>query len=416
MIEWSETQRMLRDALRNFIEAEIAPRLGEFEHGDTPPYEVLRKMIKTFGIDAMATQQFQKQIKKAKALKAGETPPDKKKDDDPARAMMRGEEAAMSMIPIIELCRYCPGMVTAMGVSMGLTGGAIMSKGTIAQKEKWALPLLTLEKVGAWAITEPNSGSDAFGSMKASAKRSDDGGYILNGNKTFITNGPYADTIIFICKLDEPGVEPKNRKVLSFILDSGMQGLTQSKPFRKMGIHSSPTGELFLDDVKVGPERLLGETEEVSARSGAKDTFSMERSGVAAMALGIVEKCLELSVKYAKEREQFGQPIGQFQLIQLKLAKMEVARLNLQNLVFMHIEMMGKGKQLSLSEASAMKLYAAQAAVEVALEAVQIHGGNGYMAEYHVEQLCRDAKILQIYAGTDEIQVTHIAKDLLSRH
>lgn len=416
MIEWSEPQRMLRDALRSFIEAEIAPRLDEFEHGDTPPYEVLRKMIKTFGIDAMATQQFQKQIKKAKALEAGETPPDKKKEDDPARAVMRGEEAAMSMIPIIELCRYCPGMVTAMGVSMGLTGGAIMSKGTIAQKEKWALPLLTLEKVGAWAITEPNSGSDAFGSMKASAKRTDDGGYILNGNKTFITNGPYADTIIFICKLDEPGVEPKNRKVVSFILDSGMQGLTQSKPFRKMGIHSSPTGELFLDDVKVGPERLLGETEEVSARSGAKDTFSMERSGVAAMALGIVEKCLELSVKYAKVREQFGQPIGQFQLIQLKLAKMEVARLNLQNLVFMHIEMVGKGKQLSLSEASAMKLYAAQAAVEVALEAVQIHGGNGYMAEYQVEQLCRDAKILQIYAGTDEIQITHIARDLLSRN
>jgi hypothetical protein len=133
------------------------------------------------------------------------------------------------------------------------------------------------------------------------------------------------------------------------------------------------------------------------------------------MALGIVEKCLELSVKYANERIQFGKSIGQFQLIQLKLAKMEVARANLQNLVFRYIELISYNRRPTLAEASAMKLYAAQAAVEVAMEAVQVHGGNGYMAEYRVEQLARDAKILQIYGGTDEIQITHIAKDLLSR-
>jgi len=415
MIDWSEPQRMMRDAVRSFVEAEIAPKVEELEHGDTPPYDVLRKMIKTFGIDVMARAQFEKTISKEKAIAAGEYEPKNSSKSDEEKEMMRGEETAMSLIPIIELCKYCPGMVTAMGVSMGLTAGAIMSKGTIAQKERWAPELLTLEKVGAWAITEPNSGSDAFGSMKASCKRTDDGGYVLNGNKTFITNGPYADTIVFICKLDEAGVEPKQRKVLSFILDSGMPGLEQSKPFRKMGIHSSPTGELLLQDVKVGPERLLGETEEVSARSGAKDTFSSERSGVAAMALGIVERCLALSVKYSKERVQFGQPIGQFQLIQAKLANMEIARMNLQNMVYRYIELSGKGQKPTLAEASAMKLYAAKTAVDVALEAVQIHGGNGYMAEYHVEQLARDAKILQIYGGTDEIQITHIAKDLLSR-
>lgn len=416
MIEWSEPQQMLRTALRNFIEKEIAPNLDQLEHGDTPPYDVLRKMLKTFGIDQMARQRFDKQIAREKKIAAGEPIPEKKKVEDEAMAeMMRAEETAMTLLPTVELCRFCPGMVTAMGVSMGLTAGTIMAKGTIAQKERWVPELLTMEKIGAWAITEPNSGSDAFGSMKATCRRDGNGGYILNGNKTFITNGPYADTIVFICKLDEPGVEPKNRKVLSFILDKGMPGLTQSKPFRKMGIHSSPTGELFLQDVKVGPERLLGETEEISYRSGAKDTFTRERSGVAAMALGIVERCLQLSLKYAKERVQFGHPIGDFQLIQLKLAKMEVARVNLQNLVFRYIEMTAKGKSLSLAEASAMKLYAAQAAVEVAMEAVQIHGGNGYMAEYQVEQLARDAKILQIYGGTDEIQITHIARDLLSR-
>ena len=416
MIEWSEPQQMLRTALRNFIEKEIATKLDELEHGDTPPYDVLRKMLKTFGIDAMARQRFEKQIAREKAIAAGEPVKEKKPVEDEAMAeMMRGEEAAMTLLPTIELCRFCPGMVTAMGVSMGLTAGTIMSKGTIAQKERWVPELLTMEKIGAWAITEPNSGSDAFGSMKATCRRDGNGGYILNGNKTFITNGPFADTIVFICKLDEPGVAPKDRKVLSFVLDKGMAGLEQSKPFRKMGIHSSPTGELFLQDVKAGPERLLGETEEISYRSGVKDTFTRERTGVAAMALGIVERCLQLSVKYAKERVQFGKPIGEFQLIQLKLAKMEVARVNLQNLVFRQIEIVAKGRAPTLAEASAMKLYAAQTAVEVAMEAVQIHGGNGYMAEYQVEQLARDAKILQIYGGTDEIQITHIARDLLAR-
>ena len=133
------------------------------------------------------------------------------------------------------------------------------------------------------------------------------------------------------------------------------------------------------------------------------------------MALGIIERCLELSVDYAKERVQFERPIGEFQLVQLKLAKMEVARLNVQNLVFRHIELVDSGRRPTFAESSAMKLYSAQSAMEVALEAVQIFGGNGYMAEYQVEQLCRDAKVLQIYAGTDEIQISAIARDLLSR-
>jgi alkylation response protein AidB-like acyl-CoA dehydrogenase len=131
------------------------------------------------------------------------------------------------------------------------------------------------------------------------------------------------------------------------------------------------------------------------------------------MALGIVEQCLKLSVEYARTRVQFGRPIGDFQLIQLKLAKMEVARMNIQNLVFRQIELAGEGKGMSLAEASACKLYAAQATMEVTLEAVQLFGGNGYMAEYQVEQLCRDAKVLQIYGGTDEIQISQIARSLM---
>jgi alkylation response protein AidB-like acyl-CoA dehydrogenase len=406
MIEWSEQHLLIRDMVRRFIDAEIKPHHEALEHGDLPPYDILRKMMRTFGLDEAAKARFRKRLEQEKA--GGNGAPAEASSE---RRMGDADSAAMQLIPIIELCRWCPGMVTAMGVSVGLTASAILSKGTVRQKERWALDLLTMDKIGAWAITEPGSGSDAFGAMKATARRDGDG-YVLNGNKTFITNGPYADTIVFICKLDE-GNPPKERKVVTFVLETGTPGLTQSKPLRKMGLHSSPTGELFLEDVRIGKDHLLGETEHAPSRSGAKATFTQERTGVAAMALGIVEQCRELCLDYARTRVQFGRPIGEFQLIQLKLAKMEVARMNLQNTVFRQIEMAASGRAMSLAEASACKLYAAQAAMDVALEAVQLFGGNGYMAEYRVEQLARDAKVLQIYAGTDEIQISQIARSLL---
>jgi acyl-CoA dehydrogenase len=408
MYEWSDEHAMMRGAVRQFIEKEIVPNLDEYEHGDRPPYDALREMFAVFGIDTAARSGFERRIA-AEEAGAGGAAVDAEEDDEVAA----GADPAMSIIPTIELCRYCPGMVTALGVSVGLTPAAINARGTIAQKRRWVPDLLSLEKIGAWAITEPGSGSDAFGSMRSTARRDGDE-YVLNGSKTFITNGPYADTIVFICKLDE-GNDPADRKVLTFVVDSGTPGLDQSRPMRKMGMHSSPTGELFLADVRVGRDRLIGETEDVTAggREGAKATFSQERVGVAGMALGIIERCLELSVDYARDRVQFGHPIGDFQLIQEKLARMEVARLNVTNLVFRYLEMRRAGRPLSLAEASAMKLYSARAANEVAMEAVQLFGGNGYMSEFRVEQLARDSKVLQIYAGTDEIQITHIAKDLL---
>jgi alkylation response protein AidB-like acyl-CoA dehydrogenase len=412
MIEWSETQQQFRQMFRRFVESEIAPRRDELEFGDAPPYGVLRKMMQTFGIGEMAKGQFFAELEKEKkGERSGERDEDAGERRKPSA--MAGEMAALRMIPIVELARYSPGLITAMGVSVGLTANAIMKRGTIAQKEKYVPDLLTLDKIGAWAITEPGSGSDAFGSMHATARRDGEGGYLLNGNKTFITNGPYADTIVFICKLDE-GNPAAERKVLSFVLDGTTPGLTKSKPLRKMGLHASPTGELFLEDVRVPKSQLLGETEDVPARRSAKQTFTAERTAVAAMALGIVERCLELSTDYARTRVQFGRAIGEFQLIQLKLAKMEVARMNIQNLVFRQVEMAAAGTGMELAEASACKLYCAQAAMDVALEAVQLFGGNGYMAEFQVEQLCRDAKVLQIYGGTDEIQISQIARSLLT--
>jgi len=214
-------------------------------------------MFAAFGMEERARARFEKQIEREKKGESARKP--SSGEADPAA---RADQAAATLIPIIELCRHCPGMVTAMGVSVGLTAAAINSKGTIEQKERWGLELLTLDKVGAWAITEPGSGSDAFGGMRATARRDGDE-YVLNGSKTFITNGPYADTIVFICKLEE-GNPPEERKILNFVLDSGMDGLEQTKPLRKMGMHTSPTGELFLTDVRVGIDRLIGETEDQS--------------------------------------------------------------------------------------------------------------------------------------------------------
>ena len=410
MLDWTDEHKMLRDAIRSFVEKEIVPLRDELEHGDLPPYDVLRKLFASFGIDELVRDNFKQRLERDAAPRTTST-----EASTPARSesSASGFDPALMLILLIELSRYCPGMVTALGVSAGLTASAIDSRGTPGQRERWVPDLLALDRVGAWALTEPGAGSDAFGAMRASARRDGDD-YILNGSKTFITNGPYADTIVFICKLDE-GNPIDERKIVSFVLDRGMPGLEQSRPLRKMGMHSSPTGEIFVTDLRVGVDRLIGETEDAptDARDGAKGTFATERAGVAAMALGIIDRCLSLCVDYANDRVQFGRPIGEFQLIQDKLARMEIARLNVSNLVFRYIEAINANQPLSLAEASAMKLYAARAATEVALDAVQLFGGNGYMAEFGLEQLARDAKALQIYGGTDEMQITHIAKDLL---
>jgi len=331
------------------------------------------------------------------------------------------DQAGMGFVLVSELCRVSMGVVTGMGVSLGLTVPTIASRGTLAQQERWLPGLVTYEKVGAWAITEPDAGSDAFGGMKSYVVRDGDD-YILNGQKTFITNGPDADVVVVYAKLAEDGAgdsasNPRNRKVLTFVLDRGMEGFEQSKPFRKMGIHSSRTGELFFHNVRLGRDRLLGETEDNKAgdgRDSAKSNFSSERIGVAAMALGVIEECLRLSVDYARTRTLWGKDIGQFQLIQLKLATMEVARMNVRNMLFRVIEAAQNGVPISLAEASAMKWYCSQAATDVAMEAIQLFGGNGYMTEYRVEQLARDAKSLMIYAGSNEVQITHVARGLLS--
>jgi hypothetical protein len=401
MYDWNEEHQAIIAVVRRFVDQEIRPHIDDLEHNGVPPYDILRKMYATFGLKELAHENFKRQLERKIS---GEEPNREGRSSDPAP----------QLISTIELCRVSPGLVTSLGVSTGLAAGTINKLGTPAQMERWALDLMTLDKVGAWAITEPDSGSDALGGMRTTATR-DGEDYVLNGQKTWITNGPYADTIVLYAKLDEgEGDDMRNRKVLTFVLDKGMPGLVQSAPMRKMGQHGSPTGDVFLSDVRVGRDRLLGETEEPKGggRQSAKDNFVTERAGVAAMSLGIIEESLKISIDYAKNRKLWGTPIADFQLIQLKLAQMEVARVNVRNLVFSHIERSSHGAIPTLAEASAMKLYSAQAACQVADDAIQILGGNGYVAEYRVEQLLRDARVLRIYAGTDEMQVVAIAKDL----
>ena len=419
MLEWSDVDVAVRDAVRDFVDREIRPHLDDLESGDMTPYPIIRKLFSTFGIDAMAKESLERRLAKLRDGGGG--------SGGAASGGMFGggsEQAGMGFVLISELCRASMGVVTGMGVSLGLTVPTISSRGTLAQQERWLPELVTYEKVGAWAITEPDSGSDAFGGMKSYVVRDGDD-YILNGQKTFITNGPDADVTVVYAKLDERGTggretdpaDKRNRKVLTFVLDRGMDGFVQGKPFRKMGIHSSRTGELFFDNVRLGRDRLLGETEDSGAgdgRDSARSNFSAERIGVVSMALGVIEECLRLSVDYARTRTLWGQEIGRFQLIQLKIASMEVARINVRNMLFRVIEAAQNGVPISLPEASAMKWYSSQAATDVAMDAVQLFGGNGYMTEYRVEQLARDAKSLMIYAGSNEVQITHVARGLLS--
>jgi alkylation response protein AidB-like acyl-CoA dehydrogenase len=414
MLEWSDVDIAVRDAVREFVDKEVRPHVDALESGDMEPYPIIRKLFATFGIDALARDSLEKRLAR---MRDGS-----EKSGGGSGGMFGGDgaSAGMGFVVVSELCRVCMGVVTGMGVSLGLTVPTIAGRGTLAQQERWLPGLVTYEKVGAWAITEPDSGSDAFGGMKSYVVRDGDD-YILNGQKTFITNGPDADVVVVYAKLDQgDGADKRDRKVLTFVLDRGMEGFVQSKPFRKMGIHSSRTGELFFSNVRLGRDRLLGETEgdptdsASDGRASARSNFSAERIGVAAMALGVIEECLRLCVDYAKGRKLWGQEIAQFQLIQLKLANMEVARMNVRNMLFRVIEAAQSGAQISLPEASAMKWYCSQAATDVAMDAVQLFGGNGYMTEYRVEQLARDAKSLMIYAGSNEVQITHVARGLLS--
>jgi len=396
LLDFSEEHKVAQRLIRTWCTERLAPRVPEIEDAAGPPYALMRDLCATFGVADMVRAAFAK----ARSTAA---------DPAQARRPTVGDGPLMTIL-MMELSRVCPGFAMSFGASLGLCGGAIIARGTLTQRERFALPVMTMEKIGAWALTEPGAGSDAFGSMATHAARVD-GGWRLSGSKTFITNAPFADVFVVYARDRTTTLTPAVR---AFVVERGAVGLVTGAPMKKMGMHASPTGEIFLDDVFVPADQLLGGEDAANERAAAKTSLKSERFGMTPMCLGIVDRCLDESVRYAKERVQWGQPIAAFQLVQEKIAKMYTARTVIHALLMRQLEAERAGTSLSLEEASASKLYCARTATDVAMEAVQLKGGAGYMRDGIVEMLARDAKLLQIGGGTDEIQILRIARQVLS--
>jgi alkylation response protein AidB-like acyl-CoA dehydrogenase len=409
--EVSEMAKMIQDMVRQWAEKNLRPVLPQLDSGELLPFDLMRDMSKSLGIGDMARMAVESKVKK---MREREAKGEKAEKGGGMKDLMGDAGDPMIMMVLTkELSRLSPGFMMGFGVSAGLAGGAILGKGTADQVEKYGLPLATVEKIGSWCLTEPGAGSDAFGSMRSVAKPDGDD-YVLNGTKTFITNGPYADIFVVYAKVDR-GQKREDMPVNTFILEKGMPGFTLGKPFHKMGMKDSPTGELFFDNVRIPKANLLGGVEKsAEGRADTKESLGSERSGIPAMAWGIIEECYERSLKYTLDRKQFGRSIGEFQAVQLDLADMYVKLKNVENIVFRLAWMQKKGIN-DVAFITASKAYCSQVAGDVALKSIQLHGGYGYMQEYHVEKLARDAKLLELGAGTTHINYLTAARTELAR-
>jgi alkylation response protein AidB-like acyl-CoA dehydrogenase len=321
-----------------------------------------------------------------------------------------GDDPMIMNIISKELSRVSPGTALSLGASLGLAGSALIGKGTARQIREHAVPIMLQEKIGSWCLTEPGAGSDAFGGMKTVARKKGDR-FLLNGSKTFITNGPIADIFVVYARV-EGGASPGAGSVNTFVVERGMKGVSTGKPFQKMGMKESPTSEVFFDDVELGVEDILGETEDRRGRLETKESLGSERSGIPSLCLGIIERCYEESVAYARTREQFGRPIGSFQAVQLKIADMYARYKNVENILYRLAWMQNNGVR-DVSFINSSKVYASRAASQVASDAVQIFGGYGYVRDYPVEKMYRDAKLLEIGAGTNDINALTVARNEL---
>ncbi len=402
MFALDEQTQMVAGVIRQWCQSNLTPKLPALEAGAEMPFDLMKKMAKAFGFDAMLGAAVRKRLERLRAGDAG----------DPERMMSEATKNPMMMHVVIkELSRVSPGFAMGFGVSMGLVGGAIVAKGTPEQIERWGLPLATLQQIGSWCLTEPGAGSDAFGSMRTVAVPDGDG-YVLKGSKTFITNGPGADVFLVYARIDRG--EPEGARGMgAFIVERNLPGVTVGPPFKKMGMRDSPTSEVFFDDVRLGIEHLLGGREKGrGGRADTKDSLGSERSGVPSMAWGIIERCYDASVAYVRERRQFGRPIGEFQAVQLKIADLFLKLRTVENVVFRLAWMQQHGKR-DLPFVNASKAMSAQLAVDAAMTAIQIHGGYGYMEELGLEKLARDAKLLELGAGTTDINLLAAARELI---
>lgn len=313
-----------------------------------------------------------------------------------------GADTVSFAIVTEELSRTCGSTGITYSAHISLGGAPLHLFGTNEQKQKYLTPICTGESFGAFGLTEANAGSDAGGTKTSAVVENDE--FVINGNKCFITNATYAKHLALTAVT---GLVAGKKEISAIIVPTGIKGFTVTDNYEKMGLNASNTTELVLENVKVPVENLLGKRGE-----GFKQfliTLDGGRIGIGAMAVGIAQGAYEKSLQYTKERKQFGKSISSFQAIQFKLAdmamKIELAR----NMVYKAAWLKDQGRPFS-KEAAMCKLYASEICMEVTNQAVQVHGGYGYMREYHVERMMRDAKLLEIGEGTSEIQRTVIAR------
>ncbi len=309
---------------------------------------------------------------------------------------------------IIELARIEPSVALSVAAHTSLCSNHIFTFGNEEQKNRWLPDLASGRKIGAWALTEPGSGSDAA-SMKTLAAKVD-GGWLINGSKVFITHG-YSGDIYVVMAVTDPGGR-KGRNISAFVIEKGTEGLKAGKKENKLGVRASETTEIILENCFVPDDNVLGEV-----NTGFKQAMTILDGGrisIASLGVGIAKGAFDISIKYAKEREQFGKPIASFQAIQFTLAEMATRIAAAEALTFAAAAKKDKGEPITLL-ASEAKLYAGETAVFCSERAVQIHGGYGFIKDYKAEKFYRDAKICTIGEGTSEIQRLVIAKRLFNQ-
>ena len=372
-----ETIDMLRDTVRAFAAAEIAPRAAEIDSTNIFPRDLWPKMG-DLGLHGITVPEADGGI---------------------------GLGYLAHVVVVEELSRASASVGLSYGAHTNLCINQIARWGTAEQKAKYLPDLISGEHVGSLAMSEPGAGSDVI-SMKLRADIQGNGDYVLNGNKMWITNGPHAETLVVYAKTD-PAAGP--RGVTAFLIEKGMKGFSTAQKLDKLGMRGSDTCELVFEDCSVPAENVLG-----GVGNGARVLMSgldYERVVLSGGPLGIMQACMDVVVPYVHDRQQFGQPIGQFQLMQGKLADMYVALSTAQAYTYAVAQACDRGETTRKDSAGCI-LYSAEKATWMALEAIQCLGGNGYINEYPTGRLLRDAKLYEIGAGTSEIRRYLIGREL----
>ena len=377
MYKLNEEQLEMQQMFRDFAEKEVAPIAIEIDEEHRFPEENVAKMqeLGFFGIPF----------------------------DEEYGGI--GLDTLTYVLCVEELSKACASTGVIVSAHTSLCADAINKFGNEEQKEKYLTPLASGEKLGAFALTEPDAGTDASGQKTTAVKDGDE--YVLNGSKIFITNAGYADTYVVFAMTDK---SQGTKGISAFIVEKGIQGFDFGAKEDKMGIKASSTMELVFRDCRIPAANLLGE--EGKGFKYAMQTLDGGRIGIAAQALGIAEGALNKAIKYVKEREQFGRPIAKFQNTQFKLAEMAIDIESARHLVYKAATLKDSGESYTVAAAEA-KLKAARVAMDVTTKAVQLLGGYGYVKEYEVERMMRDAKITEIYEGTSEVMLMVVGGSLL---